>query len=173
VTLEQDVLPVPASNVVPVDFGSGPAKPAAIAPEKPSPLAKLSTRERRVWNYLVKALADYGLVHRTDAPLLMIVVRVFVQWLDAEEQLAELVVKSGSYIIKTPNGYEQPHQLYYVAKDLKRQLLQWLPEAALTIPSFAKLTEGGDELPKTPDMFEDPVEAFRNRKQALNGSTGL
>ena len=156
-------------NVVVGPFAGQPAPaPSAIAAEAPKALAKLTPRERRVWRYLVGALSDYGLVHRTDAPLLMVVVRVFVQWLDAEEKLAQLAAESGSYIVRTPNGYEQPHQLYYVARDLKKQLLQWLPEAALTIPSFAKLTSE-DDLPKTGELFEDPVTAFRSRKQAING----
>lgn len=160
----------PVANVVVADFGGAAAAPvSAIAAEPPKALAKLSPRERKVWRYLVQALADYGLVHRTDAPLLMIVVRVFVQWLDAEEKLAQLAADTGGFMVKTPNGYEQPHQLYYVAKDLKRQLLQWLPEAALTIPSFAKLTND-DELPKTGELFDDPVTAFRNRKRAINGT---
>jgi phage terminase small subunit len=169
-------------NVIAANFGPAAVAPGAVSPqqpqlpsafeaEEPEILTKLSAREKAVWHYLVEALKRYCLIHKTDAPLLTIIVRIFVQWCDAEQQLqAHAKANDGSFMTKTPNGFEQPHQLYYVARDLKRQLLQWLPEAALTIPSFTKLT-GGDAAPLTPDMFEDPVVAFRNRKQALNDGT--
>lgn len=145
---------------------------ASIEAEKPTILTTFSADERRVWKYVVAALNKYGFVHRTDSLVLTVIVRVFVQWLAAEDKLAELsVAAGGSFMVKTPNGFEQPHQLYYVAKDLKRQLLQWLPEAALTIPSFAKLSSE-DSVPNTPDMFDDPVRSFQDRKKALSGTDG-
>jgi phage terminase small subunit len=164
-------------NVVALN-GGGAAPPVApvqppssgIKAERPRVLAKLSPLERRIFNHLARELERYGLAHRTDAMLLIVIARVFCQWVDAEERLQQHIVATGTMMAKTPNGYEQPHQLYYVAKDLKKQLLAWLPEAALTIPSFAKLT-GDDQVPATPDMFEDPVVDFRNRKRALSGTS--
>ena len=45
----------------------------------------------------------------------------------------------GSYITESANGYRTPHPLYYVARDHKKSLLTWLPEAALTIPVIPAL----------------------------------
>jgi hypothetical protein len=70
-------------------------------------------------------------------------------------------------LVATPNGYEQPHQLFYVARQLKRELLQWLPEAALTIPSFHKIV-GERAKPEQGTLFEDPVAAHRERRAAMS-----
>ena len=79
---------------------------------------------------------------------------------------AALVKEKGSYYVSTPNGYQQPHQAYYVARDKKRELLKWLPEAALTIPSFHKLKT--EQLTPQGDLFgADPIEQFRQRKAKL------
>ena len=62
------------------------------------------------------------------------------EWLEARETLEEFKSRNkGSYYVKTPNGYEQPHQSFYVAEKLRRELLQYLPECCLTIPSFANV----------------------------------
>lgn len=164
----------PALNVVPFTAPPDDAIAAAAIPSAPPKIrkavAQLTPHERAVWRDLVRPLSEYGLAHQTDWALLLVITRVLSQWITVERQLEEYRASNGgSYMAKTPNGYEQPHQLYYMAKDLKRQLLQWLPEAALTIPSFAKLT-GDEELPKTGELFEDPVTVFRNRKQAMHGS---
>jgi hypothetical protein len=65
-------------------------------------------------------------------------------------------------MVKTPNGYEQPHQCYYMARNLKTELLRMLPEACLTIPSFAKVKQAMRE-PQQADMF-DPLVAFVSGK---------
>ena len=144
-----------------------PAASAVIASEVPDPPTKLSLRERKAWDYVTQALRDYGLIHRSDAMLLTVVCRTFVRWIDAEEQLTTYAKShDGSYIVTTPNGYEQPHQLFYLARTLKRELLQWLPEAALTIPSFSKAV-GDRARPEQGSLFEDPVTAHRERRTAL------
>lgn len=142
-------------------------EPAAqqIMPEIPDPLAKLSAKERKVWDYVTKALADYGLLHRTDAMLMTIICKTFSDWVAQEEFLAKLVRDKGSYYVATPNGYQQPHQAYYVARDKKRELMKWLPEAALTIPSFQKVKL--EQLQPQGDLFDDPIEQFRQRKAKL------
>jgi phage terminase small subunit len=130
-------------------------------------VAKLTPKERKVWMYVTAALLEYGLVHRTDGMLLTIVCRTFVRWVDAEDELTRFMEDNdGSYIVKTPNGYEQPHQMFYLARQLRKDLLQWLPEAALTIPSFQKAV-GDRPAPEQGSLFDDPVDAHRRRKTAL------
>lgn len=139
-----------------------------IPVEVPESPAKLSAKERRVWEHITEALRDCGLIHRTDAIMLAVIVRTFVRWVDAEEQLTRYAREhDGSYIVRTPNGYEQPHQLFYLARTLKRELLQWLPEAALTIPSFQKML-GDRAAPEQGSLFgDDPVEAHQRRKAKI------
>lgn len=138
-----------------------------IPPEVPAPPAKLSAKEKKIWEHVTSALYEVGLIHRTDALMLTVICRTFVSWVDAEEQLAEKMKENaGSYMITTPNGYQQPHQLYYVARNCKRELLQWLPEAALTIPSFHKIA-GERAAPNQGSLFEDPVELHRKRRAEI------
>lgn len=149
--------------------GSGEVAPSvqAIPSEIPSPPGKLGKREKAVWKHVTEALLEYGLIHRTDAIMLMVICRTFVRWVDAEEQLDQIIIDNGgTYIVSTPNGYEQPHQLFYLSRNLKKELLQWLPEAALTIPSFAKAVEVR-QVPTQGTLFDDPVEAHRRRKTAI------
>lgn len=139
----------------------------AIPSEIPTPPTKLSVREKKVWTHVTKALYEYGLVHLTDAMMLAVICRTFVRWVDAEDALDQIVQENGgSYIVATPNGYEQPHQMFFMVRSLKKELLQWLPEAALTIPSFAKAIESR-QAPAQGTLFDDPVEAHRRRKTAL------
>ena len=107
--------------------------------EVPKPQKKLTDAERPVWLYVCKALKEQGLIHRTDVMALHVIVTTFVRWMDAERFVEQLQTETGTYIVRTPNGYEQPHQMFFVARNLKRDLLQWLPEACLTIPSFQKV----------------------------------
>ncbi|GAB2913809.1 P27 family phage terminase small subunit [Paralcaligenes ginsengisoli] len=147
----------------------GEVAPAAsvIPSEIPAAETRLSAKERKVWDHVTAALLDYGLIHRTDAMMLTVICRTFVRWAEAEEALNVFAKKNdGSYVVKTPNGYEQPHQLFYVARTLKKELLQWLPEAALTIPSFQKTVSALDA-PEQGSLFDDPVEAHRRRKVAI------
>lgn len=138
-----------------------------IPSEIPTEPAKLSAREKKIWEHITSALHEVGLIHRTDALLLSVICKTFVRWVDAEEQLTKFMKDhDGSYIVKTPNGYEQPHQIYYVVRNVKRELLQWLPEAALTIPSFHKIV-GERAAPKQGGLFEDPVEAHKKRRTEM------
>lgn len=137
-----------------------------IASEIPDAPVKLSAKERKVWEHVTSALKEYGLIHRTDGMLMTIICKTFVDWVAQEEFLQALVKEKGSYYVSTPNGYQQPHQAYYVARDKKRELLKWLPEAALTIPSFHKLKV--DQGTPQGDLFgADPIEQFRQRKREM------
>lgn len=149
--------------------GVGDAAPdsVGIPSEIPDAPAKLTAKERKVWEHVTLALHEVGLIHRTDGLVLTVICRTFIRWVEAEEKLSEFAKdNNGSYITVTPNGYEQPHQLFYVARNLKKELLQWLPEAALTIPSFNKLV-GERSRPEQGSLFEDPIEAHRKRKAGI------
>lgn len=138
-----------------------------IPPEIPALPGKLSTREKKIWEHVTGALFEVGLIHRTDALMLMVICRTFVRWAEAEEQLSEKMKENaGSYMVTTPNGFQQPHQLYYVARNCKRELLQWLPEAALTIPSLHKIV-GERAAPDQGSLFDDPVELHRKRRAEI------
>lgn len=161
-----------SSHLYPVPSGSlvGEGAPALDVPsEIPQPAAKLSAKEKVLWEHVTQALHDCGLIHRTDAMVVTVIVRTFSRWVDVEEQLTKYMKDNGgSYIVTTPNGYEQPHQLFYMARTIKRELLQWLPEAALTIPSFQKVM-GDSAKPGAQGQlpgFEDPVERHRREKVA-------
>jgi P27 family predicted phage terminase small subunit len=151
-----------------VSGGNGEAVPAAVGipAEIPAAIAKLSAKEKKVWEHVTASLLEAGLIHRTDAMALTVICRTFVRWVEAEEKLNDVIKEKGTYIVSTPNGYEQPHQLFYVVRTLKRELLQWLPEAALTIPSFQKMA-GERAAPEQGSLFDDPIEAHKTRKTAM------
>lgn len=128
---------------------------------------KLSAKEKKIWQHVTQALLEYGLIHRTDGLTLTIICRTYVDWVDATEELDRYKRdNNNSYITESSNGYRTPHPIYYVARDHKKSLLSWLPEAALTIPSFQKLKAGelgnGQGL-----LFEDPIEQFKSQKSAI------
>lgn len=157
------VMPTPDSGVA----GQLASGDLSVPSEIPAAPAKLTAKEKKIWDHITSALHEVGLIHRTDALMLTVICKTFVRWVDAEEQLTEFMKDhGGSYIVKTPNGYEQPHQIYYVARNVKRELLQWLPEAALTIPSFHKIV-GERAAPNQGSLFDDPVELHRKRRAAM------
>lgn len=160
---------IDAKSMTVVAGGLGGVLPTTtvIGSEIPDAPINLTVRERKAWDHVTQALCDYGLIHRTDSMMIAVICRTFARWVDAEEQLTVYAKKhGGSYIVTTPNGYEQPHQLFYLARTLKRELLQWLPEAAMTIPSFSKML-GERARPEQGSLFEDPVTAHRERRAAI------
>jgi P27 family predicted phage terminase small subunit len=137
-----------------------------ILSEIPDLPTTLSAREKKIWVHVTTALHEYGLVHRTDGLMLSIICRTYVDWVDANRELDEYKkANAGSYITESANGYRAPHPLYYVVRDHKKSLLDWLPEAALTIPSFQKLRVDSGE--KQPDLFDDPIKNFKAQKAAI------
>lgn len=152
-----------------VDGGVGDVSPAglSIPSEIPEAPVKLTAKEKKIWEHVTTALHEVGLIHRTDALMLSVICRTFIRWVEAEDQLTRFsTTNGGSFITTTPNGYQQPHQIYYVARNAKRELLQWLPEAALTIPSFAKIV-GDRAKPEQGSLFDDPIEQHRKRKAII------
>lgn len=147
--------------------GIGASTTPALPAEIPTAPMTLSAAERKVWNHVTQALLDVGLIHRTDALVLSVICRTFTRWVAAEKQLSDYAAENGgNYMVTTPNGYVQPHQIFHVASKLKKELLQWLPEAALTIPSFQKATSVGGGAGQGSLFEDDPVEQHRLRKIA-------
>lgn len=140
---------------------------SAVPSEIPAPPARLTAKEKKVWDHITQALFEYGLIHRTDGLLITIICQTFTQYQNAKEQLDDYKKShDGSFIVKTPNNYEQPHQLYYVVSSLKKELLRWLPEAALTVVSFHTMLKDRSA-PEQGSLFDDPVKQHQQRKAAL------
>jgi phage terminase small subunit len=138
-----------------------------ILSEIPDMPVKLSTKEKKIWTHVALALKEYGLIHRTDGLTLTVICKTFCSWVDSEQELDRYKeVNGGSFITESANGYRAPHPLYYIARDHKKALLDWLPEAALTIPSFQKIK--GDKVSDSQgSLFDDPIEKFRSQKSAI------
>lgn len=140
---------------------------ADVASEIPPPPCDFNNDEQRAWNHITMSLNEYELIHLTDALTISIITKTYVSWVSAEKQLAAYAKKNkGSIMATTPNGYSQPHQLYHVACRYKKELLQWLPEAALTIPSFQKIM-GERVIPQQRSFFDDPIERHRGNKTKI------
>ncbi|VVE28378.1 hypothetical protein PPN31114_03522 [Pandoraea pneumonica] len=127
---------------------------------KPPPGTQLSPRERKVWDYICHVLREEGLPHMTAGLAIAVVCKTFIRWVNTELQLQEFEASnSGSYFIKTKTGFEQPHQFFYAAQTLKTELLKWLPESCLTLPSSvmarAKLGDDGQQ----DDLFGDLLQS--------------
>lgn len=133
---------------------------AALLASPPCPV-DLTDTERALWQHICEQLTAAGMVHLTAGLAISVIVKKYARWVDAQAQVEQL----DSLVIKTPNGYEQPHQLVYLVGRLENELLKWLPQAALTIPSFAKvrsLEKGENQM----DMFaREVLDALRGRPE--------
>jgi hypothetical protein len=125
------VVPGSGGNVVPLRTPGEKVSP-------PPPPGLKSEREIEVWEYICAQLRQAGIEHRTFGLAAAVVCSVYVEWMDSRVLLDEFKAQNGgSYMTTTPNGYQQPHQVFYVVEKLRRDLLQWLPECCLTIPAYA------------------------------------
>lgn len=158
-----------AHNILPSVDPDANKSVITVASAIPKPPSTLNADERKIWKYITEALLEYGLIHKTDGITLMVISKTFCTWVKVEKQLEDVVEKSKdkTYFVTTPNGYSQPHQAYYMARNLKKELLQWLPEAALTIPSFQKFM-GEVGAPNQGALFDDdPVARHRDNKTKI------
>ncbi|WP_003276079.1 hypothetical protein [Ralstonia solanacearum] len=94
--------------------------------------------------------------HLTAGIAIAVVCKTFIRWVRAEAELQNFEASNkGSFMVTTPNGHSQPHQLYFATRNLKGELLKWLPESCLTLPSSvmarAKLGDEGTQ----DDLFGD------------------
>ena len=139
----------PSFNVI--EGGFGKAAPAAVGEAvvspRPPPGSNLSSQERRVWDYICEQLREAGVEHRTSGLAIKVITRTYMDWVKSVKECDD----HGRYATsKAGNTYELPHS--FTEKQLKKDLLRWLPMACLTIPSLAKVKEG-DGNPQTGDLF--------------------
>jgi hypothetical protein len=150
--VDQDDMPEPP--------GKGSGKEIKSPPVPPG--ANLNQRERKVWDYICRVLRDAGMPHITAGLAIAVVCRTFIRWVDAELRLRELEATTGTYFVTTPNGHQQPHQVFYVAAGHKKELLQWLPESCLTLPATvttrAKLGDEGVQDDLFADLWDHGIE---------------
>lgn len=136
--------------------GGGNGKADFRAPEPP-PEANLSPREKKVWDYLCQVLSEEGLPIRVGGIAITIICKTFIQYVQAERELQNFIASNKGSILQVSkkSDYSQPHPLYYAARDIKQELLKWLPEACLSLPSAvmakAKMGEEGQQ----DDLFGD------------------
>lgn len=139
-----------------------------ISPDRPP--SDLNDQELLAWDYICQQLRLAGIDHSTFGLAAVVVSKTYIGWLQAEKELLEVKTKNrGSYMTTTPNGHHQPHQIFYIARDLKRELLQWLPECALTIPSLATIRSKTGDQSLQDDLFGDLVNHANARPHASNG----
>jgi phage terminase small subunit len=137
--------------------------------EIPKPLSLLTPEAKKVWRYVGESLLDAGLIHRTDALMLMVIVRTYCKWIDLEAKLeAYAETNDGEYTWTTDKGYVMVHPLFHAAQQEKKALLQWLPEAALTITSYRKAKASLSSDDRQPGLFgaDDLAHHIRNKPRA-------
>lgn len=126
-----------------------------ISSPPPPPGAQLSPRERKVWDYICLMLRREGLAHMTAGIAIAIVCKTFIRWINTELELQNFEASnSGSYFIKTPNGMDQPHQLFYASNKLRQELLRCLPESCLTLPSSVVARAKAGDAGLQDDLFD-------------------
>lgn len=138
-------------------------KPGAsgIAMRIPDSPIKLTAREREIWNHIASALYECKVARPVYGLSLAVVARTVVEWQDACVELARYCRKNnGSYIMETPNGYKQPHPLYYIARDKKKELADWFDAMGLRFVPFERTMRERLAADSQRDLFEDPVEAY-------------
>jgi hypothetical protein len=87
-----------------------------------------------VYDYICQSLREAGIEHLTAGISIGVIVRTFVDWINASE---ECEIKGRSQVSKT--GWATPTPWAEDEKRLKMELGQWLPKACLTIPSLARV----------------------------------
>lgn len=136
--------------------GGGNGKADFRAPEPP-PEANLSPRERKVWDYICQVLSEEGLPVRIGGIAITIICKTFIQYVQAEKELQNYIASNKGSILQRSqkSDYSQPHPLYYAARDIKLELLKWLPEACLSLPSAVMAKTKKADGDGQDDLFED------------------
>jgi len=134
---------------------TGSAKAGELQSPSPPPLADLTGSEKRLWVYICDSLRSAGVEHITAGLTIKIITRTYLDWVKALKECDD----KGRYAQGKKNGgqYELPHS--YTEKQLKRELLKWLPEACLTIPSLATAKAKMPEGAMQDDLFEELIQA--------------
>lgn len=158
--------PGESAGAAPAPSGAGGKE---IRSPAPPPGTQLSPRERKVWDYICAALREAGLPHLTGGIAIAVVCKTFIRWVNTELELQNFEASNGgTYFIKTKTGFDQPHQLFYAATTLKKELLTWLPESCLTLPSSvmarAKLGDEGQQ----DDLFGELLAHAREERRSTS-----
>ena len=128
------------------------ADPAMIVSPPAPPAMGLTEQEREVFDYICDSLRAAGIQHVTAGMPIAVIVRTYIDWIDAREQCIEK-----GRVHFTKNDFPIPFPWADDEKRLKMELGQWLPKACLTIPSLARVrkdtgVQGGQD-----DLFGDLV----------------
>jgi hypothetical protein len=123
-----------------------------VSSPDPPPVIGLSEQEREVYEYICDSLRAAGIEHVTAGMPIAIIVRTFVDWINASAECAE---KGRSQTSKT--GWSTPTPWADDEKRLKMELGQWLPKACLTIPSLARVRKDTGVQGAQDDLFGDLV----------------
>ena len=118
----------------------------------PPPVIGLKSAEQEVYDYICESLRSAGIEHLTAGMPIAVIVRTFVDWIDASRQCVE---KGRTQTSKT--GWVTPLPWADDEKRLKMELGQWLPKACLTIPSLARVRKDTGERVGQDDLFGDLV----------------
>lgn len=138
-------------------------KPGAegVAMRIPDAPVKLSAREREIWNHIANALYECKVARPVYGLSLAVIARTVIEWQDACVELARYCrAHGGSYIMETPNGYKQPHPLYYIARDKKKELAEWCDAMGLRFVPFERTMRERLAADSQRDLFDDPVKAY-------------
>jgi phage terminase small subunit len=149
----------PPMTVAPAGSEDAQASAGTVV-ESPDCPIQFSPEEQQVWDYICDQLRKAGLLHMTAGLAISVIVKKYRRWLTAIEDLDRVIDENnGSIMVKTPNGYEQPHQAVHYVDKQEKELLRWLPSCCLTIPAFAKvkaLEKGAEQ----GDLFLDEIRSF-------------
>lgn len=118
----------------------------------PPPVIGLTGQELEVYEYICESLRQAGVEHLTAGMPLAVIVRTFIDWINASKECAE---KGRSQTSKT--GWSTPTPWADDEKRLKMELGQWLPKACLTIPALARVRKDTGKLGGQDDLFGDLV----------------
>jgi hypothetical protein len=126
-------------------------RPVLKSPTPPALIA-FTPEEHACYEQLCAVLRDAGIEHVTAGMPIAIIVRTFVDWINASAECAE---KGRSQTSKT--GWSTPTPWADDEKRLKMELGQWLPKACLTIPSLARVRKDTGVQGAQDDLFGDLV----------------
>ncbi|MFZ3002067.1 MAG: hypothetical protein WA071_17260 [Undibacterium umbellatum] len=141
---------MPALPAVGAENVSG--NPDQMGSPDPPPLMNFDEQERHVYDYICRSLREAGVEHMTAGFPIAVIVRTFVDWLNASKQCER---EGRTQVSKT--GWVTPLPWADDEKRLKMELGQWLPKACLTIPSLARVRKDTGEKSGQDDLFGDLV----------------
>ncbi|MFZ3000307.1 MAG: hypothetical protein WA071_08250 [Undibacterium umbellatum] len=122
-----------------------------ISPDPP-PAINLQQDEMQVYNYICDVLRAAGIDHTTAGISISVIVRTFINWIEASR-----ICEERGRTQESKTGWVTPYPWADDEKRLKMELGQWLPKACLTIPSLARVRKDTGEKSGQDDLFGDLV----------------